>query len=189
MNLFLCFFIFYLHACSYWECINQKGSSIAQAAFPTLESLHVENLDNVRALWHNQLSADSFYKLKHLHVASCNKILNVFPLSVAKALVQLEDLCILSCEVLEVIVVNEDEDEDETTPLFLFPKLTSFTLESLHQLKRFYSGRFASRWPLLKELKVCNCDKVEILFQEIGLEGELDNKIQQSLFLVEKVCV
>ena len=102
-------------------------------------------VDNVRALWHNQLSADSFSKLKHLHVASCNKILNVFPLSVAKALVQLEDLCILSCEVLEVIVVNEDEDEDETTPLFLFPKLTSFTLESLHQLKRFYSRRFASR--------------------------------------------
>lgn len=154
-----------------------------------MESLHVENLDNVRALWHNQLSADSFYKLKHLHVASCNKILNVFPLSVAKALVQLEDLCILSCEVLEVIVVNEDEDEDETTPLFLFPQLTTLLLESLHQLKRFCSGRFSSKLPLLKKLKVCNCDKVEVLFQEISLEGELDNKIQQSLFLVEKVCV
>ena len=153
--------------------------------FPALESLYVQGLDNVRALWHNQLLVDSVSKLKELSINSCNKLLNVFPLSLAKALVQLEDLQIHSCGLLEEIVANENEDE--ATPLVLFPRLTSLTLHTLPQLKRFGFRRFTLRWPLLKKLKVCNCDKVEILFQEIGLEGELDNKIEQPLFLVEKV--
>ena len=105
----------------------------------------------------------------------------------AKVLVKLEDLWIRSCGVLEAIVANENEDE--ATSLFLFPRLTSLTLHALPQLQRFCFGRFTSIWPLLKELQVHDCDKVEILFQEIGLKCELDNKIQQSLFLVEKVHV
>ena len=141
----------------------------------------------MKALWHNQLPANSFSKLKGLDVTRCNELLNVFPLSVAKVLVQLEDLKISFCEVLEAIVVNENENE--ATSLFLFPRLTSLTLFSLPQLQRFCFGRFTSRWPLLKELEVWACDKVEILFQEIDLKSELDNKIQQSLFLVEKVHV
>ncbi|XP_034698033.1 probable disease resistance protein At4g27220 isoform X2 [Vitis riparia] len=158
-----------------------------QAAFPALESLLVQSLHKVKALWHNQLPANSFSKLKRLHVTDCDELLNVFPLSVAKVLVQLEDLHICSCEVVEAIVANENEDE--ATSLFLFPRLTSLTLNTLPQLQRFCFGRFTSRWPLLKELTVWNCNKVEILFQEIGLKSELDNKIQQSLFLVEKVAL
>ncbi|KAL6333007.1 hypothetical protein AAG906_020027 [Vitis piasezkii] len=158
-----------------------------QAAFPALESLCVYRLDNLKALWHNQLPANSFSKLKGLDVTGCDELLNVFPLSMAKVLVQLEDLQIGYCGVLEAIVANENEDE--ATSLFLFPRLTSLSLAILPQLQRFCFGRFTSRWPLLKELRVCYCDEVEILFQEIGLKSELDNKIQQSLFLVEKVHV
>ncbi|XP_034679687.1 probable disease resistance protein At4g27220 [Vitis riparia] len=159
-----------------------------QVAFPALESLHVtDSLHKVKALWHNQLPANSFSKLKVLELFGCDELLNVFPLSVAKVLVQLEDLYISSCKVLEAIVANENEDE--ATSLFLFPRLTSLTLLALPQLQRFCFGRFTSRWPLLKKLEVLNCDKVEILFQEIGLKSELDNKIQQSLFLVEKVAL
>ena len=101
-------------------------------------------------------------------------------------LLQLEDLHISGGEV-EAIVANENEDE--ATPLLLFPNLTSLTLFGLHQLKRFCSGRFSSSWPLLKQLEVRNCYKVEILFQQISLECELDNKIQQPLFWIEKVRV
>ena len=96
----------------------------------------------------------------------------------AKALLQLEDLVIESCGVLETVVANEDEDEDEdedeTTPLF--PKLTSLQLSELHQLKRFCSRRFASRRPLLK-------------IQKVSQEDEIDIEIQEPFFLVEKVHV
>ena len=99
----------------------------------------------------------------------------------AKALLQLGSLYISYCTVLETVVANEDE----TTPLF--PKLTSLKFFKLPQLKTFCFGRFTSTWPLLKELEMSDCDKVEILFQEMGLKEDLDDKIEQSLFLVEKV--
>ena len=94
----------------------------------------------------------------------------------AKALVQLESLYISSCGVLETVVANEDEDgdEDETTPLF--PKLTSLQLSELYQLKRFCSRRFTSRRPLLK-------------IQKVSQEDEIDIKIQEPFFLIEKVHV
>ncbi|KAJ9691582.1 hypothetical protein PVL29_013694 [Vitis rotundifolia] len=157
-----------------------------QVALPGLESLYVDELHNIRALWPDQLPANSFSKLRELQVIGCNKLLNLFTISVASALVQLESLHIWDSGV-EAIVVNENEGE--AAPLLLFPNLTSLTLWDLHQLKRFCSGRFSSSWPLLKKLKVDNCDKVEILFQQISLKCELDNKIQQPLFWVEKVRV
>ena len=87
----------------------------------------------------------------------------------ASALVQLEDLHILGSEA-EAIVANEKEDEA--------------ALRGLHHLKRFCSGRFSSSWPLLKKLKVHECDEVEILFQQKSLECELE-----PLFWVEQVRV
>ena len=132
-------------------------------------------------MWPDQLPANSFSKLRKLQVSECNKLLNLFPVSVASALVQLEDLQIFSSGV-EAIVTNENEDE--AAPLLLFPNLTSLTLSGLHQLKRFCSGRFSSSWPLLKKLKVHKCHKVEILFQQISLECELE-----PLFWVEQVRV
>ncbi|KAJ9691576.1 hypothetical protein PVL29_013688 [Vitis rotundifolia] len=154
-----------------------------QVALPGLESLSVKRLDNIRALWPDQLPANSFSKLRELEVNGCNKLLNLFSVSVASALVQLQDLQIWKSGV-EAIVANENEGE--AAPLLLFPKLTCLTLGDLHQLKRFCSRRFSSSWPLLKQLEVHNCDKVEILFQQISSECELDNKIQQPLFWVEK---
>ena len=130
----------------------------------------------MKALWHNQLPTHSFSKVKTLDLRDCDKLLNVFPLSLVKALLQLEDLDISNCGVLETVVANEDEDEgeDETTPLF--PKLTSLQLSKLHQLKRFYSRRFTSRRPLLK-------------IQKVSQEDEIDIEIQEPFFLIEKVHV
>ncbi|XP_059596455.1 uncharacterized protein LOC132252616 isoform X1 [Vitis vinifera] len=163
------------------ECELEPLFWVEQVALQGLESLSVRGLDNIRALWSDQLPANSFSKLRKLQVRGCNKLLNLFLVSVASALVQLEDLYISKSGV-EAIVANENEDE--AAPLLLFPNLTSLTLSGLHQLKRFCSKRFSSSWPLLKELKVLDCDKVEILFQEINSECELE-----PLFWVEQVAL
>ena len=143
--------------------------------------MSVRRLNNIRALWPDQLPANSFSKLRNLQVIGCNKLLNLFPVSVASALVQLQDLRIFLSGV-EAIVANENVDE--AAPLLLFPNLTYLKLSDLHQLKRFCSRRFSSSWPLLKELEVVDCAKVEILFQQINLECELE-----PLFWVEQVRV
>eukprot|EP00261_Vitis_vinifera_P023809 XP_010655904.1 PREDICTED: probable disease resistance protein At4g27220 isoform X3 [Vitis vinifera] len=153
-----------------------------QVALPGLESLSVRRLNNIRALWPDQLPANSFSKLRKLEVSGCNKLLNLFPVSVASALVQLQDLRIFLSGV-EAIVANENVDE--AAPLLLFPNLTYLKLSDLHQLKRFCSRRFSSSWPLLKELEVVDCAKVEILFQQINLECELEPLfwVEQEAFL------
>ncbi|XP_034698425.1 probable disease resistance protein At4g27220 [Vitis riparia] len=160
------------------ECELEPLFWVEQVALQDLESLSIDRLDNIRALWPDQLLANSFSKLRKLKVSRCNKLLNLFPLSVVSALVQLEDLDISGGEV-EAIVTNENEDE--AAPLLLFPNLTSLKLSCLFQLKRFCSRRFSSSWPLLKQLAVLDCDKVEILFQQISLECELE-----PLFWVEQ---
>ena len=125
-----------------------------------------------------------FQNLQSFKVIGCPRLKYVFPVSVAKTLMRLQDLLIDCCGV-ETIVANEGEDEAMLS--FPFPKLTSLKFVKLPQLKTFCFGKFTLTWPLLKELEMSDCDKVDILFHGMGLKDDLDDKIQQSLFLVEKV--
>lgn len=149
-------------------------------------------------IWHGQFKPDSFYKLKELYITECQslekiwsmdrgaiftfknlyevkvgdccRLKSLFPASVAKDLEQLTLLEIYRCGVEEV--VDEKEEFETSAPNVAFPRLTFLRLEQLPKLKNFYRGKYESRWPLLKELKICNCDKL---------------KIQQTPSLINKV--
>ncbi|RVW58166.1 hypothetical protein CK203_110687 [Vitis vinifera] len=93
-----------------YRSVDQFG----MVAFPSLELLNILGLDNVEKIWHNQLLEDSFSQLKEIRVASCGKLLNIFPsTSLVRDLVQLQDLRVSSCGVEELVV---KEDGVETTP-------------------------------------------------------------------------
>lgn len=142
-------------------------------------------MENIKKIWQDQLpTMESFGNLKVIRVSHCGNLLSVFPTSVIQGLLQLEKLEIDSCGMKEIFA---EEDAIETSNRFIFPKLTDLILKNLKELKSFYTGKYISEWPSLKKLEVCNCDNMEILFQEIGLEGNLDSQVQQSFFLVEKV--
>lgn len=169
----------------YLEGIN--GKEIDDSATTQFRKLSISHLKNLKSVWNKDLQGLlTFQNLQTLKVIDCPCLKCLFPVSVAQSLVQLEVLKICSCGVEEIVAYK---NEDEAAFFFLFPNLTSLTLISLHQLRRFGWGRFTTRWPPLKKLNVCNCDKAETLFQEIGLEGDLVNTIQQPLFWVEKVQV
>ena len=76
---------------------------------------------------------------------------------------------------------------------FVFPHLTCLKLEDLKELRCFYPGIYTIEWPVLKELNLIGCDKIDHLFalelfaiQENILEGQLDIP-EQPLSLVKKV--
>lgn len=70
---------------------------------------------------------------------------------------------------------------------FSLAKLTHLKVELLVLLKRFCPRGIKLRWPLLKDLNVWECnDQVRILFEEIGLEGQVNTTA--PLFFVDKVC-
>ncbi|KAL6311655.1 hypothetical protein AAG906_025734 [Vitis piasezkii] len=81
-----------------YHSVDQFG----MVAFPSLELLNISGLDNVENIWHNQLLEDSFSQLKDIRVASCGKLLTIFPsTSLVRDLVQLQDLRVSSCGVEE----------------------------------------------------------------------------------------
>ena len=57
----------------------------------------------MKKIWHNQLLKDSFSQLKEIRVASCGKLLNIFPSSMLNRLQSLQLLRIVDCSSLEVV--------------------------------------------------------------------------------------
>ncbi|TXG73703.1 hypothetical protein EZV62_002282 [Acer yangbiense] len=93
---------------------------------------------------------------------------------------------------IEEIVAKEGA-EDAAARTFVFPHLTCLKLHDLQELKCFYPGIHTIEWPVLKELELIGCDKMDHLFalelltfQKNILAGQLDIPVQ-PLSLVKKV--
>ena len=136
------------------------------------------SLPNLKHIWiKDPYGILSFENLKLLEVGYCQSLKYLFPASLVRDLMQLQDLRVSSCGVEELVV---KEDGVETTPRFVFPIMTSLRLTKLQQFKSFYLGTHTSEWPLLKKLKACDYDRVKIFaykfptFQEIHMESNVD---------------
>ncbi|GKV43156.1 hypothetical protein SLEP1_g50487 [Rubroshorea leprosula] len=153
-------------------------------------------------IWDEQLDEDSFRKLDFLRVEYCEKLLNIFPINMVGRLHNLDVLLIIYCVSLEEIFEPQGLDADEseaqitaqsalveTTPNFVFPKVTSLGLWWLPNLKSFYSQIHSTEWPSLKNLHMIKCHKVQILASEIlrtSGENQLEIQIERPLFWVSK---
>ncbi|XP_040937660.1 uncharacterized protein [Gossypium hirsutum] len=153
-----------------------------------------------RKIWHDKLTKDSFHELTFLEVEQCDKLLNVLPFDMVKRLEKLEGLEISECESVEEIIGLADDhglDSNESIKLkstteFLFPKIRQLILHKLPNLKGLYSKVHTTDWPLLKQLEVCECSKVEtfageyINFRETQGENQSVISVRQPLFWVTK---
>ncbi|KAL5844625.1 hypothetical protein ACOSQ4_010583 [Xanthoceras sorbifolium] len=170
--------------------------------FPDLKFLKIDKMENMRKIWHHQLTLDSFSKIDFVEVSDCHNLMNVFPSNMLGRLQKLEELWVLRCNSLEEIfeefkisscVVEEIVAKEEAVPRFVFPQLTSLQLSDLPSLRSFYPGSYISEWPKLKMLRMWRCNKVKILtsqflsLQKTPGEGQLENSIQGPLFIVDKV--
>ena len=149
----------------------------------------------MKKIWHqDQPTLDSFSKIDSFEVYDCHNLLNIFPSNMLGRLQKLEELVIVRCNSLEEIIEEIVAKEDlEAVPRFVFPQLQRFQLVDLPSLRSFCSGVYISEWPKLKKLRMWGCNKVEILTSEfLSLqkshgESQLENSIQESLFIVDKV--
>ncbi|KAG5220275.1 disease resistance NBS-LRR family protein [Salix suchowensis] len=101
--------------------------------FPFLVSLSLDNLNKLEKICNGQLVAESFSKLRILKVKSCPMLKNLFSLHMERVLLQLEEISIIDCKIMEVIVAEEsggEADEDEAIKL---TQLRTLTLEYLPQ--------------------------------------------------------
>jgi hypothetical protein len=100
--------------------------------------------DNLEKIYDGQFPKRSFSgaqyacfgNLRYLSLSYCNRLKNVFSLSIARGLVQLQELDISNCDNLEEIFSKEGEDE-KAVDMIKFPKLTNISLLGLPRLIGF----------------------------------------------------
>ncbi|KAK2640398.1 hypothetical protein Ddye_028193 [Dipteronia dyeriana] len=91
----------------------------------------------------------------------------------------LQELEVSECQSLKYLFAASNVANDDYSPKFLFPKLTSLKLYELPQLRSFYSGRHTVEGPALKRLELKDCG-----IPDSDEEGKM--QMQQLLFLVEQ---
>ncbi|TYH00377.1 hypothetical protein ES288_A10G271200v1 [Gossypium darwinii] len=153
-----------------------------KAAFPRLERMKIVNMINVKMIFHNDLASSSLQNLREIRVERCGSLKNLFPVSIAKDLPQLEDLCITNCGVEEI--VSKGEGVEEQPVRFEFPQVSSLKVTSLKNLKCFYEGQHTIVWPMLKKLKTDCSALLKIVASE---HLRLIQGNEQPVLLVEEV--
>ncbi|KAF8042113.1 hypothetical protein BT93_A0653 [Corymbia citriodora subsp. variegata] len=103
-----------------------------------------------------------FRNLRALKVQNCENLKFLFSSSMAKALVQIKEIEIASCKLMEAIMdVQEEESEEAATINTLeFPLLTSLSLEKLPNLWTFSHGKYCTHCPSLIRLRISGCPKM-----------------------------
>ncbi|XP_034917960.1 uncharacterized protein [Populus alba] len=111
-----------------------------RTAFLNLDSLFLENLDNLEKICHGQLMADSLGNLRILKVERCHRLKNLFSVSMARRLVRLEEITIIKCKIMEEVVAEESENDTADGEPIEFTQLRRLTLQHLPQFTSFHSN-------------------------------------------------
>ncbi|KAF8035121.1 hypothetical protein BT93_C1225 [Corymbia citriodora subsp. variegata] len=169
---------------------------LASTAFSKLKKLIVEHCEKLSSIFSSNTILWSghpcgtltFERLLCLKVENCKSLKSLFPVSIAKSMIQLEELSVKDCR-LEEIIREEDGVGTNAGDLF-FPRLTSLKLMELSELRSFYRNSHTLTWPLLKTLLVRHCGKMKTFSVACGFQscqGTTTDENQLALFSFEKV--
>jgi hypothetical protein len=107
----------------------------ANVSFPKLETLSINNLENLEQICHGLLAIKSFCKLSVIKVKNCAKLKYFLSLSMVKRLSNLSEIEVCQCNSMEFIVLGDVLDEKVE-----FSSLRSLTLQQLDKLDNFFSS-------------------------------------------------
>lgn len=158
------------------KCITEdrKMTTKRPALIPfpfSLKILALEQLPNLENVWnedpHGILTIEL---LKQVYVDECKGLTSLFPASVAKDLVKLEDLHVKHCEELMLIVAENNADPKGKNLELSFPCMISMTLLELPKLKYFYRSlhfdtlKLSTHQESHSEGEVIDIEKVSFLY-------------------------
>ncbi|KAK0584416.1 hypothetical protein LWI29_012891 [Acer saccharum] len=133
-----------------------EENSLSSKGFQNLAILEVVCCSNLKSL---VPSSVSFQNLTRLEVLECNELLNLVAVPTAKSLVQLTNLSISECKMIEEIIIHEG---DEVKDRIIFKKLRNLELKCLPSLTSFYSGSCTTEFPSLQVVVVSECPNMKI---------------------------
>ncbi|XVF57351.1 hypothetical protein PTKIN_Ptkin06aG0198200 [Pterospermum kingtungense] len=138
---------------------------VDKVTFPNLEELELDWNDTLRKIWHGQLRADAFSKLRvlenltALEVSRCHGLVNLLSCSAARSLVQLTRMSITDCDKLVEIIAGEG---DEVKGSIIFTHLKYLQLSCLRNLASFCLGKHDFEFPALEKVIVIGCPDMKI---------------------------
>lgn len=103
-----------------------------------------------------------FQNLSDVSVAECKSLISFFPLSVSRDMMQLQSLQASNCGIQEIVA----KEGTKEIVKFVFPRLTSLTLEYLPKLKVFFLGVHSLQCKSLKTIKLFSCPNIELFKAE-----------------------
>lgn len=110
---------------------------MVQVAFPNTEELHIQYMDNLVEVWHNQLPDQTFSSLQVLNVRGCERLIDLGPTHMLTRLQMLSKLYIEDCGSVEEIFVTKHVVNQDDTDVSLF-SLTELRLKGLPKLKHIW---------------------------------------------------
>ncbi|KAF2294538.1 hypothetical protein GH714_012357 [Hevea brasiliensis] len=138
-----------------------------------LNELRLIDLPRLRHVWNDDPQGIlSFKNLKLLQVQNCSSLTNIFTLSMASGLVNLQHMELKRCCLVEHIITKEAEEEIAKDKI-MFPSMKSISLEFLPNLSSFYSARDFLKCPSLKRIDMVGCPNMELLASKFCEEQDL----------------
>ncbi|MED6108932.1 hypothetical protein PIB30_028914 [Stylosanthes scabra] len=126
----------------------------------TLETLNVESCSGLTNLVSSPIC---FSNMTHLTVSKCDNMMYLFTSATAKSLTQLKKMKISYCKSIQEIV--SDGGEESIHDDIVFEQLQELWFECLENFRRFYGGDYTLCFPLLDELKVIECIRMETFYE------------------------
>lgn len=126
--------------------INNKSDTDTGKSIPRLEYITMLKLP----------------KLKILKIQGCNLLEHIFTFSTLESLAELEELEIMYCEAMEVIVTEENGQQTKASDVLVFPHLKSITLVNLPNVVGFFLGKNEFIWPALEKVVIGECPQITV---------------------------
>ncbi|TQD95236.1 hypothetical protein C1H46_019158 [Malus baccata] len=130
-----------LYACPNIEYLANGTSGIQHTLFPRLQILCLRDLPKLKAICPNsQLLQSVLTNLRSFDLRDCRVLKYIFSLSVARNLVQLQELVIVDCDQIEEIVSKQQREHEQAADMIAFQKLTNLTLGDLESFVGFFQA-------------------------------------------------
>ena len=160
---------------------QQKITTLAQLKILTLSSN-----DYLTDVWINvPRGIQVFQNLRSIEVNDCCRLRYLFPLSVAKLLVELKSIKIYMCGAIEDLV--QRDGEEDAADIVVFHKVSSFKLTHLQNLVTVCKEAYSLEWSSMREINIEHCDKLKTIGSEIRrprklkeINKEFDSRPQES---------
>lgn len=207
----------HLDACSslrYLANTKDKVPANVESIFPVLEKIYLGAISCLKEICHGQVPDGSFAKLRHLDfrqlpmlmhlwksptqdlslanlvtisLDECRRLQNLFSLSIALTLLQLERIKVTKCEMMDEIVSDEGAgaESGSSSDGIQFPKLRSLELGKLRNFTRFCKWIDSLHFPQMSHLRLNSLLKLKCFFckrddSDSGAHHETDDV--ESLF-------